>query len=241
MLGHEQVDIVEPGAELPRGRRRPGCAGRRPAARSGADRPRRRDAGRPTSAADRGQSNGELALSASNVRRGCHPTRYFGRPRRSGHYRPTRGRSTREQSMVVRFDPGYHRRYATLVRDYPGEDVYLADSFRTEWGPIFHRGRLDGSACVLIIGQDPATHETIAGGSSSARPASGPKGCSPSWESPAVTSSSMRSSIRCTGRAAVPVTSTTRRSPGQPLARHAGDAQRAAGHHLARPARRPGQ
>ena len=28
-------------------------------------------------------------------------------------------------------------------------------------GPIFHRGRLDGSARVLIIGQDPATHETI--------------------------------------------------------------------------------
>ena len=35
--------------------------------------------------------------------------------------------------MVVRFDPGYHRRAATLVRDYPGEDVYPADSFRTEW------------------------------------------------------------------------------------------------------------
>jgi hypothetical protein len=30
-----------------------------------------------------------------------------------------------------------------------------------EWGPIFHRGRLDGSARVLVIGQDPAQHETI--------------------------------------------------------------------------------
>ena len=28
-------------------------------------------------------------------------------------------------------------------------------------GPIFHRGRLDGSARVLVIGQDPAQHETI--------------------------------------------------------------------------------
>ena len=63
--------------------------------------------------------------------------------------------------MGAKFDPGYRRPYATLARDYPGEDVYPADSFRTEWGPIFHRGRLDGSARVLIIGQDPATHETI--------------------------------------------------------------------------------
>lgn len=27
---------------------------------------------------------------------------------------------------------------------------------------MFHRGRLDGSARVLVIGQDPAAHETIA-------------------------------------------------------------------------------
>jgi hypothetical protein len=64
--------------------------------------------------------------------------------------------------MVLEFDPGYGRRpYARLVGDYPGEDVYPADSFRLEWGPVFHRGRLDGSARVLIIGQDPAAHEAI--------------------------------------------------------------------------------
>ena len=28
-------------------------------------------------------------------------------------------------------------------------------------GPVFHRGRLDGTARVLVLGQDPATHETI--------------------------------------------------------------------------------
>ena len=28
-------------------------------------------------------------------------------------------------------------------------------------GPVFHRGRLDGSARVLVIGQDPAQHETV--------------------------------------------------------------------------------
>lgn len=63
--------------------------------------------------------------------------------------------------MGVKFDSGYRRPYASLVADYPGDDVYPPDSFRTEWGPIFHRGRLDGSARVLVIGQDPATHETI--------------------------------------------------------------------------------
>ena len=33
--------------------------------------------------------------------------------------------------------------------------------FRIEWGPVFHRGRLDGSATVLLIGQDPAANEAI--------------------------------------------------------------------------------
>jgi uracil-DNA glycosylase len=58
--------------------------------------------------------------------------------------------------------PGYVTRpFDALVADYPGEDVYPPGDFRTEWGPIFHRGRLDGSARVLVLGQDPATHETI--------------------------------------------------------------------------------
>ena len=64
--------------------------------------------------------------------------------------------------MAHAFDPGYTRRFATLVRNYPGADVYPAQDFRVEWGPIFHRGRLDGSARVLVLGQDPATHEAIA-------------------------------------------------------------------------------
>jgi len=51
--------------------------------------------------------------------------------------------------------------YRELVNDYPGEDAYPHADFRTEWGPIFHRGRLDGTARVLIIGQDPAQHEAV--------------------------------------------------------------------------------
>lgn len=64
--------------------------------------------------------------------------------------------------MVHPFDPGYVAEpFLTLCAQYPGAEVYPANQFRIEWGPIFHRGRLDGSARVLVIGQDPAQHETI--------------------------------------------------------------------------------
>ncbi len=64
--------------------------------------------------------------------------------------------------MGVDFDPGYVRaRYRKLVSDHPDASVYPLSDFRVEWGPIFHRGRLDGTARVLVIGQDPATHEAI--------------------------------------------------------------------------------
>lgn len=64
--------------------------------------------------------------------------------------------------MEREFDRGYElKRYRLLVADYPDESVYPIDSFRVEWGPVFHRGRLDGTARVLVIGQDPAAHEAI--------------------------------------------------------------------------------
>jgi uracil-DNA glycosylase len=64
--------------------------------------------------------------------------------------------------MTHPFDPGYIAEpFLTLCTDYPGAAVYPPDQFRLEWGPIFHRGRLDGSARVLVIGQDPAQHETV--------------------------------------------------------------------------------
>jgi hypothetical protein len=64
--------------------------------------------------------------------------------------------------MPHSFDPGYVKEpFLSLVRDYPEADAYPATRFRVEWGPIFHRGRLDGSARVLVIGQDPAQHETV--------------------------------------------------------------------------------
>jgi hypothetical protein len=60
------------------------------------------------------------------------------------------------------FDPGcFQEPFSTLAEEYPDADVYPPDQFRVEWGPVFHRGRLDGTARVLVIGQDPAQHETI--------------------------------------------------------------------------------
>jgi uracil-DNA glycosylase len=64
---------------------------------------------------------------------------------------------------VSDFDIGYAvDPYTSLVRRAPGAEAYPAHDFRLEWGPIFHRGRLDGSARLLAIGQDPAAHEAIA-------------------------------------------------------------------------------
>lgn len=59
------------------------------------------------------------------------------------------------------FDAGYPRAFHPLVRTFPGPETYPPADFRVEWGPIFHRGRLDGTARVLVLGQDPAAHETI--------------------------------------------------------------------------------
>jgi uracil-DNA glycosylase len=60
---------------------------------------------------------------------------------------------------VPDFDPGpVTEPFATLAREYPGTETYPAKDFRAEWGPIFHRGRVDGSARVLVVGQDPGQH-----------------------------------------------------------------------------------
>jgi uracil-DNA glycosylase len=64
--------------------------------------------------------------------------------------------------MAHPFDPGpVSEPFASLAQNYPGPETYPSDSFRVEWGPIFHRGRLDGSARLLVIGQDPAASEDI--------------------------------------------------------------------------------
>jgi hypothetical protein len=68
----------------------------------------------------------------------------------------------KEAVMARGFDPGYGLEpFRSLVAEVPGASVYPASDFCLEWGPVFHRGRLDGTAGVLVLGQDPAQHETI--------------------------------------------------------------------------------
>src|SRR3954465_8121179 len=72
------------------------------------------------------------------------------------------GSGTEAGSDAGTFCPGYDRPpFDRLGAASPRADVYPVKDFRIEWGAIFHRGRLDGTARVLVLGQDPATHETI--------------------------------------------------------------------------------
>ncbi len=59
------------------------------------------------------------------------------------------------------FDPGPPSQLAALFDDVP--DPPVPDDFWFDWGPIFYRGRLDGSARVLCIASDPGPTERIAG------------------------------------------------------------------------------
>lgn len=60
------------------------------------------------------------------------------------------------------FDTGPTGKFRTLCQNYPDDTVYRgADGFRSLWGPIFYRGRANGSARLLVIGQDPAQTEAV--------------------------------------------------------------------------------
>lgn len=63
-----------------------------------------------------------------------------------------------------RYDPGPPCRWERLFASAP-LDHYVnhpSGRFRTAFGPVFYRGRLDGAARVLVVGQDPSTDEILA-------------------------------------------------------------------------------
>ncbi|MFT3803839.1 MAG: uracil-DNA glycosylase family protein [Burkholderiaceae bacterium] len=63
---------------------------------------------------------------------------------------------------MIEFDDGPSQTFAgqfAAVPDYGALKSY----FWYEWGPIFYRGRTDGSAKVLCVAQDPGATERIAG------------------------------------------------------------------------------
>ena len=64
-----------------------------------------------------------------------------------------------------KYDPGPNCSYELLFRLYSPIYHYKnhpSGGFKTDFNPVYYRGRLDGSARILVIGQDPSTDETIA-------------------------------------------------------------------------------
>ena len=59
------------------------------------------------------------------------------------------------------FDRGPSAELAELFDRVP--DPPVKSDFWFDWGPIFYRGRLDGSARVLCVASDPGPTERIAG------------------------------------------------------------------------------
>ncbi|MVO85367.1 hypothetical protein GPA10_11535 [Streptomyces sp. p1417] len=59
------------------------------------------------------------------------------------------------------FDRGPTALFADLLTQVP--DPPVEDAFWFDWGPVFYRGRLDGSARLLIVASDPGPTERIAG------------------------------------------------------------------------------
>jgi len=66
--------------------------------------------------------------------------------------------------MAVDYDPGPGRDWEQLFQSAPLNycENYPSKPFHTRFGPVFYRGRLDGTARVLVVGQDPSTDEVLA-------------------------------------------------------------------------------
>jgi len=61
-------------------------------------------------------------------------------------------------------DPGPGPAWEQLFQNAPLNyyETYPSKPFHTRFGPVFYRGRLDGTARVLVVGQDPSTDEILA-------------------------------------------------------------------------------
>jgi uracil-DNA glycosylase len=65
--------------------------------------------------------------------------------------------------MPDNFDSGPPAHWENLFSQAPLDfHIQHSTQFRTEFGPVHYRGRLDGTARVLLIGQDPSTDEILA-------------------------------------------------------------------------------
>jgi uracil-DNA glycosylase len=66
-----------------------------------------------------------------------------------------------ERSAIIEFDPGPPNAIAQHLAALPSVAAHR-DLYWYDWGPIFYRGRLDGSARLLGIASDPGPTERIA-------------------------------------------------------------------------------
>lgn len=62
---------------------------------------------------------------------------------------------------MAEFDPGPPPAFRTLFEDLPDYGPFR-QHFWFDWGPVFYRGRLDGSARVLCVASDPGPTERVA-------------------------------------------------------------------------------
>lgn len=80
---------------------------------------------------------------------------------------PQYGVSNLKQTLMAttfKFDKGPSASWAKRFFQAP-RNYYLSHAsgrFRTEFGPVYYRGRLNGSSKLLIVGQDPSTDEILA-------------------------------------------------------------------------------
>lgn len=66
-------------------------------------------------------------------------------------------------SGAIGFDPGPPLPWAKFFAGAP-IDYYVqhpSERFRLDFGPVYYRGRLDGTARIIVIGQDPAANEIV--------------------------------------------------------------------------------
>ncbi len=66
-------------------------------------------------------------------------------------------------SGEIQYDPGPPLQWAKFFADAP-LDYYIthpSGRFRLDFGPVYYRGRLDGTARVIVVGQDPAANEIL--------------------------------------------------------------------------------
>lgn len=64
-------------------------------------------------------------------------------------------------TYLTEFDPGPPLRFAEIFSRVPDYGPYK-NKFWYDWGPVFYRGRLDGSARLFCVASDPGPTERVA-------------------------------------------------------------------------------